>query len=92
MCFVPIKGWSKDVKRNKTLKLLPREGGIIESLRGGENQVNFIVKQPNFPPHPRGLNNDRSLFKVTKRESSWEVDEDDLKSFCMVTIPCIQKR
>ena len=30
------------------------KGGIIESLRGGENQVNFIVKQPNFPPTPEG--------------------------------------
>ena len=70
-------------------------GGIIESLRGaegGRKSGKFYREITKFSPHPRGLNNDPSLFKVTKREGSWEVDDDDLKSFCMVTIPCIQKR
>ena len=45
-------------------------GGIMESLGGGESNK-FYGKTTRFPhTTTRGLNNDRSLIKVTKREGS----------------------
>ena len=69
--------------------------GTYRERGGGGATGKFYRETTKFPPPPtttRGLNNDRSLFKVTKREGSWEVDDDDLTSFCIVTVPCIQKR
>ena len=64
----------------------------MESLGRGGKSGKFYGETTRFPhTTTRGLNNDRSLIKVTKREGSWEVDDDDLTSFRMVTVPCIQK-
>ena len=61
------------------------EGGggiirIIESLGVGGGKGKCYHETTKFPlPTPtRGLNNDRFLNKVTKREGSWEVGDDDL--------------
>ena len=67
-------------------------GGETGRAWGGGKSGKFYGKTTRFPHTTnRGLNNDRSLIKVTKREGSWEVDDDDLTSFRMVTVPCIQK-
>ena len=58
---------------------------------GGKGKCYHETTKFPLPTPTRGLNNDRFLNKVTKREGSWEVGDDDLTSFCRVTVTCIQK-
>ena len=89
---VAIKKELRKLTTNKPPRGGEGGGGNHREPEGGRKSGKFYRETTKFSPHPRGLNNDRSLFKVTKREGSWEVDDDDLTSFCMVTVPCIQKR